>query len=109
MKGCVTIEQNFAVKFVLNLNKIAEFLDFSQIFQFLKKVMIKLSNHVIRRHPFSSSTRPSMSQVSNMSSTVFYDLETTGFGQAQIVGLGAVDSIGNTFHRYIIPTCSITP
>ena len=70
--------------------------------------MIKLSNHVIGRH-LVSSTKRSMSQVSNMSSTVFYDLETTGFGQAQIVGLGAVDNIGNTFHRYIIPTCSITP
>ena len=37
--------------------------------------------------------------LSHKSSVVFYDLETTGFGQAQIVGLGAVDTIGNTFHR----------
>ena len=73
--------------------------------------MINLSN--FHRHSFSTTAKHLMTSqtkaLSHKSSIVFYDLETTGFGQAQIVGLGAVDTIGNTFHRYIVPTCSISP
>ena len=82
-------------------------------FGFLKKVsvMINLSN--FHRHSFSTTAKHLMTSQTKVlrhkSSIVFYDLETTGFGQAQIVGLGAVDTIGNTFHRYIVPTCSISP
>ena len=73
--------------------------------------MINLSN--FHRHSFSTTAKHLMTSQTKVlrhkSSIVFYDLETTGFGQAQIVGLGAVDTIGNTFHRYIVPTCSISP
>ena len=46
---------------------------------------------------------------------IYYDLETTGLNNeerqrgVQIVSIGAVTEHGATFHRYIIPTCPISP
>ena len=41
---------------------------------------------------------------------IYYDLETTDLSKtSQIVSIGAVTEHGATFHRYLIPTCPISP
>ena len=46
---------------------------------------------------------------------IYYDLETTGLNNenrqrgVQIVSIGAVTEHGSRFHRYLIPTCQISP
>jgi DNA polymerase III epsilon subunit-like protein len=43
-------------------------------------------------------------------SIVYYDLETTGLGhESQICSIGAIPHSGHQqYHRYLIPTCSIS-
>ena len=49
-----------------------------------------------------------LSPQSTMAANVYFDVETTGFGNfAQIVQIGA-DCDGRTFSKYVLPECAIT-
>ena len=58
---------------------------------------------------FETNEYPEKSEVTRKMVVVYYDLETTGLNvqRDQIISIGAITENGDSFEKFIVPTCRI--